>query len=55
VRVDLGEAPEDARLDDLLDERGALDEIDGTSLELKLQGYGYRWFRIGTPDQQTPP
>jgi trehalose synthase len=55
VRVDLGEIPEGATLDDLLDERPALDEIDGTSLELKLGGYGYRWFRIGTPDQRTPP
>jgi len=55
VRVELGDVPEDAHLDDLLDERPALDEIDGTSLELKLEGYGYRWFRIGPPDQQTPP
>jgi hypothetical protein len=55
VRVDLGDVPEAATLDDLLDERGALDEIDGTALELKLGGYGYRWFRIGTPDQRTPP
>ena len=29
--------------------------IEGTSLELKLEGYGFRWFRIGTRDQQTPP
>lgn len=55
VRVDLGEIPEGAKLDDLLDEHGALDEIDGAALELKLGGYGYRWFRIGTPDQPTPP
>ena len=55
VRVDLGEIPEDAKLDDLLDERPALTEIHGRSLELKLEGYGYRWFRIGTPEQQTPP
>ena len=55
VRVELGDVPEGAKLDDLLDERGALDEIDGAALELKLGGYGYRWFRIGTPDQRTPP
>jgi trehalose synthase len=55
VRVDLGDVPQDAKFDDLLDERGTLDEIAGTSLDLKLQGYGFRWFRIGTPDQQTPP
>jgi glycosidase len=55
VRVDLGDVPEAATLDDLLDERGALDEIDGAALELKLGGYGYRWFRIGMSDQRTPP
>jgi trehalose synthase len=55
VRVELGEVPEASKLDDLLDERGTLDEIDGAVLELKLGGYGYRWFRIGTPDQRTPP
>ena len=55
VRVELGDVPGAAALDDLLDERPALDEIDGTSLELKLGGYGYRWYRIGTPDQMTPP
>ncbi|MGH2679777.1 MAG: alpha-amylase family protein [Actinomycetota bacterium] len=55
VRVDLGEVPNEARLDDLLDERGTLDELDGAALELKLPGYGFRWFRISTPEQQTPP
>jgi trehalose synthase len=55
VQVELGDVPDGAKLDDLLDERPALLELAGTSLELKLGGYGYRWFRIGTPDQQTPP
>ena len=55
ARVELGDIPEDAHLDDLLDERPAQDEIEGASLELKLEGYGFRWFRIGTRDQQTPP
>jgi glycosidase len=55
VRVQLGDVPEDAKLDDLLDERGALREIEDRSLELKMDGYGYRWLRIHTPDQQTPP
>jgi len=55
VRVELGDVPEDAHVDDLLDERPAIDEIEGTSLELKLEGFGFRWFRIGTSDQQTPP
>ncbi len=55
VRVALGDVPEDATLDDLLDERPALDEIDGSTLELKLSGYGFRWYRIGTAKQMTPP
>ena len=41
-----GGRAEGAKLDDLLDERGALHEIEGGSLELKMDGYGYRWFRI---------
>jgi trehalose synthase len=55
VRVELGDVPEAATIDDLLDERPALDEIDGTSLELKLGGYDYRWYRIHTPEHMTPP
>nr|MBA3738597.1 hypothetical protein [Actinomycetota bacterium] len=50
-----GDIPDDAHVDDLLDERPAIDEIEGTSLELKLEGFGFRWFRIGPSDQQTPP
>ena len=45
-RVRLGDVVEGARLDDLLDERGALIEIEGESLELKMDAYGFRWFRL---------
>jgi trehalose synthase len=55
VRVELGDAPEEAHLDDLLDERRTLTEITDASLELKLGSFGCRWFRIGTPDRHTPP
>jgi hypothetical protein len=55
VRVQLGDVPEDGRLDDLLDERGAIGEIENSSLDLKMEGYGFRWFRITTPDQHTAP
>jgi trehalose synthase len=55
VRLQLGDVPEDAALDDLLDERGALRAIDDGAFELKMEGYGFRWFRITTPDQHTPP
>ena len=55
VRIQLGDVPEGGRLDDLLDERGALQELGTGPLELKLDGYGFRWFRITTPDQHLPP
>jgi glycosidase len=55
VRLQLGDVPEDGRLDDLLDERGALRDVGDGTLELKMDGYGYRWFRITTPDQHLPP
>jgi len=55
VRLQLGDVPEDGKLDDLLDERGAFQAIEDGSLELKLDGYGFRWLRITTPDQHTPP
>jgi trehalose synthase len=55
VRVELGEVPGEPKLDDLLDERPAIDTIEGSSIELKLGRYGYRWFRIMRPDQRTPP
>jgi trehalose synthase len=55
ARLQLGDVPEDGKLDDLLDERGALRSIEDGSLELKLDGYGFRWLRITGPDQHTPP
>jgi hypothetical protein len=55
VRVELGDVPGEPKLDDLLDERPAIDTIEGSSIELKLERYGYRWFRIMQPDQRTPP
>jgi trehalose synthase len=55
VRIRLGDVPEHGRIDDLLDEREALGELEEGPLELKLDGYGYRWFRINAPDQQTAP
>jgi trehalose synthase len=53
VRVQLGDVPEDGRLDDLLDERGAIGEIENSALDLKMESYGFRWFRITTPDQHS--
>ena len=55
VRLQLGDLPEGGKLDDLLDERGAFQNVEDGSLELKMDGYGFRWLRITTPDQHTPP
>jgi trehalose synthase len=55
VRVNLGDVPDDGRLDDLMDERGAIGEINDGSLELKMDRYGFRWFRIMAPAQHTAP
>jgi trehalose synthase len=55
VRLQLGDVPKDGRLDDLLDDRGATGLADDGSLELKIDGYGFRWFRITTSEQHTPP
>jgi trehalose synthase len=55
VRLKLGEVPDDGRIDDLLDERGPIGEINDGSLELKMDRYGFRWLRIMTPDQHTAP
>jgi trehalose synthase len=55
LRIQVGDVPEEGKLDDLLDERGVLGQIEDGSLELKMEGYGYRWLRINPPDQHTPP
>jgi trehalose synthase len=55
VRVNLGDVPDHGRLDDLMDERGAIGEINDGSLELKMDRYGFRWFRIMAPAQHTAP
>ena len=55
VGVELGDLPGEPRLDDLLDERPPIDAIEGTSIQLKLERYGYRWFRIIGPEQRMPP
>ena len=55
ARLQLGDVPEDGRLEDLLDGRGAFQGVEDGSLELKMDGYGFRWLRITTPDQHTPP
>ena len=56
VRVRLGsDVPDETQLHDLLDEGGDGHEVDRETLELKLEGYGFRWFRVDAPDQRTAP
>jgi len=46
---------EDGELDDLLSEVSSDHSWEGARLELKLDGYGYRWFRIRPADRQMAP
>jgi trehalose synthase len=55
VRVDLAAEDAGSRLDDLLDERPAFETVDGKTVELTLERYGYRWLRLIRPDQIAPP
>jgi trehalose synthase len=40
---------------DLLDREGATLSLERGRLDLKLEGYGYRWFRLQSPSDPTPP
>ncbi len=56
VRVQLGDdIPSDTRLHDLLAETAELREVDGDVLDLKLEGFGFRWLRLHSPGQHTAP
>jgi trehalose synthase len=55
VRVDLGDFDGRARLVDLLDRAQPVREVDGREMELKLDGYGYAWFRLQPEETRTAP
>jgi hypothetical protein len=55
VRIDLEAVDEGTRLDDLLDERPAIETLDDNSVELTLEAFGYRWYRLIPPDHIAPP
>jgi hypothetical protein len=55
VRIDVGDVPEEARIDDLLDGEVGVAALRGSTLELKLEGYGFRWFRVTAPERTPPP
>lgn len=54
VIIDLGGEDIDLHLDDLLEESPVLHAEKGR-LELKLDGYGYRWFRTRQPERPLTP
>ena len=54
--VPLGpDLPENPRMMDLFDREGEMQEIDGSTFEVKLEGYGYRWLRIQSADRHVSP
>jgi trehalose synthase len=53
VTIDLG-ARSDLQLEDLL-ENNPVPVAERGRLELKLEGYGYRWFRVRNPDHPITP
>lgn len=55
VRVEARAPAGHDRVTDLLDQGANFHELDGGYLELKLDGYGYRWFRLQPATRRTPP
>ncbi len=55
VRVDVGPPAGDNEVVDLLDQGRAVTAMDEGRLELKLEGYGFRWFRIEEVGGRTTP
>ncbi len=55
VRIDVGDVPEGARIDDLLDGEVGVAALAGSAVELKLEGYGFRWFRVTPPEKTAAP
>ncbi|HEX6130774.1 MAG TPA: alpha-amylase family protein [Actinomycetota bacterium] len=46
VHVDTGDAGAGARVEDMLDAGEGVIELEGDALELKLEGYAHRWYRL---------
>ena len=54
VRIEVGPPVGDNQLVDLLDQGRAVTAMDDGCLELKLEGYGYRWFRVEQDGGRAP-
>jgi trehalose synthase len=55
VKVDVGDAPDVDRLVDLLATAEPVHRFETPTLELKLEGYGYRWYRLQRRGTNTTP
>ena len=55
VKVDVGDHPDADRLVDLLATSEPVHRFEAPTLELKLEGYGYRWYRLQRRDTVTTP
>jgi glycosidase len=55
IKVDLGDTADADRVVDLLSVTDPVHPLDASSLELKLEGYGYRWYRLQRRDTPLTP
>jgi len=55
VQVDLGDVEGVREVVDLLDGSVPVQPLDGAVLDLALEGYGHRWFRLRGPGTRNPP
>jgi trehalose synthase len=55
VRIDVDTGPGHNQVVDLLDQSRAVTAMDEGCLELKLEGYGFRWFRVEENGGRTTP
>ena len=55
LRLDLGPVEDGMRVVDLLDGEQPVRGVDGSTLELKLAGFGYHWFRLQREDATGTP
>jgi hypothetical protein len=55
VRIDVDTPPGHNQVVDLLDQGRAVTAMDEGCLELKLEGYGFRWFRVEEGGGRTTP
>jgi trehalose synthase len=55
VAIGLGDVEGIEEVVDLLDGARGVQRLDGDELELQLEGYGHRWYRLRGPDTRNPP